>query len=84
MLFEKVKGAFYLDTFPQEKQLPVGGKLGALFGVWWRKDVGSVPVPHLPSHDTSVVGTIANGDGSSVIHKIGYLLGIVLIGGSKA
>ena len=84
MLFEKVKGAFYLDAPSQEKQLPVGGKLGALFGVWWRKDVSSVLVPHLPPHDTNVVGTIANGNDSSIIHEIGYLLGIVLIGRSKA
>ena len=41
-------------------------------------------VPHLPSHDASVVGTIANGNGGSVIHKIGQLLSVVFIGRSEA
>lgn len=70
VLLEEVKGAFYLDAVSQEEQLPVGGELSALFGMWWRQDVGSMLVPHLPSHDASVVGAIPHCHDRCIIHKI--------------
>jgi len=39
-----------------------------------------VPMPHFSSHDTGIVGAVADGNDRRVIDEVGYLLRIMLIG----
>ena len=80
MFLEVVKGTLDPGSLVEQEELPWFHEFLVLFGVWWRQNVGLVFTPHLSSHHTGVVGTVADGNARGIIDQMRYLLSVMLVG----